>query len=117
MNKPLKLVCARRLSHGLVAVLIAGFSVWQLSRPQGISWLFWGVQCLPLLILIPGMVTQRPRTYIWLCFLMLVYFVKGVDGVISPSRAWIDYLFLGISILLFICAMFTARWMHQHQNA
>lgn len=117
MNKPLKLVFAQRLSHGLIAVLVASFSVWQLSRPQGISWLFWVVQCLPLLILIPGMVMQRSRTYIWLCFLMLVYFIKGVDGVISPSRAWIDYLFLVVSILLFISAMLTARWLDQHQNA
>lgn len=101
---------ARSITHGLLAFLIASFCVWQLSRPTGPSYFFWVVQLVPLLILIPGLRQRNPRTYIWLCFVLLAYFIKGVDGIVSPSRAWIDYVILSVSVVLFITAMVASRW-------
>ncbi len=101
---------ARTLTHLLLAFLIASFCVWQVSRPTGPSVFFWVVQLLPLVILIPGLRRGNPRTYIWLCFVLLAYFIKGVDGIVSPSRAWIDYVTLAVSVVLFITAMITSRW-------
>jgi uncharacterized membrane protein len=109
-----KLSIARITTWLLYGGLILGYSVWQLTRADGPSYFFWCVQVLPLLLVFPGMKIGNPRSYIWLCFLLLAYFIKGFDGVISPSRAWIDYLVLTISILLFISAMLTSRWRQQY---
>ncbi len=98
----------------LVAALVFCFSLWHLLfRPSGPSWLFWLVQCMPIALVVPGMWLRQPRAFIWLCFLMLMYFVKGVDGLVFPSRAWIDYVILIASIVIFCSAMLTARWLQQ----
>lgn len=109
-----KLVVARTISWLLYGGLIIAYSIWQLTRTGGPSYFFWAVQLLPLLLVLPGIKANYPRSYIWLCFLLLLYFVKGVDGVISPSRAWIDYLVLSVSVILFISSMLTSRWLQQH---
>ena len=110
-----KLLISRGFSLALYAALILAYCIWQiLFRPGGPSYFFWLIQLLPLLLVLPGIKANYPRSYIWLCFLLLMYFVKGVDGVISPSRAWIDYFVVGISILLFISAMLTSRWLQQY---
>ncbi len=105
-----KVRIARIVTHLLLAFLIASFCVWQVSRPTGPSVFFWVVQLLPLVILIPGLRQGNPRTYIWLCFVLLAYFIKGVDGIVSPSRAWIDYVTLTVSVVLFVTAMIASRW-------
>lgn len=101
---------ASRLTHIVYGALIACFCLWQLTRPDGPSVFFWLVQTLPLLIFLPGLLARHYRTYSWMCFVLLMYFVKGVDGVISPSVAWIDYVVLSASVVLFIAAMFTSRY-------
>lgn len=109
-----KLIVARAISWLLYGSLIFAYSVWQLTREGGPSYFFWVVQLVPLLLVLPGLKAGYPRSYIWLCLLLLLYFIKGVDGIISPSRAWIDYVVLSISVLLFISAMLTSRWLQQH---
>ena len=111
--KPIKLLIAQNFTLFLTGLLVLCFSVWQITRPGHSSILFWLVQCVPLLVVLPGMWLQKPRAYIWLCFLMLVYFIKGVDGMVFPSRAWVDYVILAGSISLFISAMMSARWLQQ----
>ncbi len=111
-----KLRIARTSTHGLYALLIAAFSGWQLTRPGGPLVTFWVIQLVPLLIVLPGMLKHRPRSYSWLCFILLPYFVKGVDGVAMPHRAWIDYLMVAVSVLLFITAMLTSRWLRMAIN-
>lgn len=117
MTKPTQLYVAQITSWALLGLLLVSFCIWQWVRPGGVSPLFWAVQCVPLLILLPGLKRDNSRSYIWLCFLMLAYFVKGVDGVVFPSRAWIDYLMLVVSVVLFISAMLAARWLHQYHLA
>ncbi len=101
---------------GLVT-LIFSFIVWQFTRPTGPSFFFLVMQLVPLFIVIPAVVRQRPRAYIWLCFIMLMYFVKGVDGMVSPSKAWIDYVVLTTSIILFISSMMSSRWLQSYFNS
>lgn len=109
-----KLTVARTLSWVLYIGLILAYSIWQLTRAGGPSYLFWAVQVLPLLLVLPGMKAGNPRSYIWLCFLLIAYFLKGFEGLILPSRAWIDYIVLSISVVLFISSMFTSRWLQQY---
>lgn len=106
-----RLVAARRCSFVCWGLLVFGLSVWQLTRPQGPAYFLWLVQLLPLLIFFPAMRRDNPRGYIGLCFVLLLYFVKAVEGVFSPARAWIDFWLLGGSVVLFISAMLTSRWL------
>lgn len=109
-----KLIVARTISWLLYALLIIAYSVWQLTRPGGPVFFFWVVQLLPLFLVLPGIKANHPRSYIWLCFLLLLYFIRGFDGVISPARAWIDYVVLSVSVLLFVSSMLTSRWLQQY---
>lgn len=108
-----KLTLGRALSWALYTGLILAYCIWQLTRAGGPSYLFWAIQVLPLLLVLPGMKAGSPRSYIWLCFLLIAYFLKGFEGVILPSRAWIDYIVLSVSVVLFISSMFTSRWLQQ----
>lgn len=111
-----RLQWARLITFSLYSLLLLCFCLWQLTRPTGPAYFFWVLQTVPLLIFIPGMRANNPRTYISLCFVLLLYFIRGVEGVVFPSRAWIDYAVLSISILLFISAMLTSRWAAMSQN-
>ncbi|WP_054113682.1 DUF2069 domain-containing protein [Marinagarivorans algicola] len=104
-----------RIGHRLTLVfyitLLALFSVHQWLRPEGISLLQWSVQCLPLLLFWFGLRVQRRRTYLWLCFVILLYFIKGVEGVMGLSPDLFDSILLTASTSLFIASMMTARWL------
>lgn len=103
------------LSKTVTLVLYAGmllsFFLWQGLRPQGWSWLLLVIQCIPLLIFIPGLRKNNPRAYIGLCFVLLLYFIKGVEGVFSPARTWFDASLIFFSVTLFISSMLTSRWL------
>lgn len=75
----------------------------------------WLVQCLPLLIFIPGLLQQGHRTYTWICFVILLYFIRSVVNTMSPFIRWHDVLELVLSIVIFITAMMTSRWLQYWQ--
>lgn len=117
MNLTSKAKGAKWLSIFLFSALLLTFCVWQLSREDGPSYFFWVVQTLPLLIFIPGLKANSPKAYIGLCFIVLMYFIKGVEGVFHPAKAWIDVSTLVLSVLLFISAMFASRWLQASQQS
>jgi uncharacterized membrane protein len=92
-------------------VLLVLFSVNQWLRPQGISLFQWSVQCLPLLMFWFGLRVKRRRTYLWLCFVLLLYFIKGVEGVMSLNAGLFDWVLLSGSVGLFVSCLATARWL------
>jgi uncharacterized membrane protein len=110
-TESLRLRVARRCSLVCWGMMLLGLSAWQLTRPTGPAYFLWMVQLLPLVIFIPALWRGNPRAYIGLCFVLLLYFIKAVEGVFSPARAWIDFWLLGGSVVLFISAMLTSRWL------
>lgn len=96
-----------------LAILIALLTLGHIVHPQGPSVVIWFLQCLPLLILIPGILRKNPRSYIWLCFVILVYFIALVERVMSPSRDWLNILQLFFVCSIFTASMFTSRWLQQ----
>jgi uncharacterized membrane protein len=76
-------------------------------------WSAWLLQVLPLLLLLPGMIMKYYRSYSWLCFLMLAYFTNFVVQAYAPNRDYYDWLGLGLTIVLFISAMFASRWLQR----
>ena len=104
-----KALIGHTLTLTFYSVLLALFSLNQWFRPEGISLLQWSVQCLPLLLFWFGLRVKRRRTYLWLCFVILLYFIKGVEGVMGLSPDLFDVVLLSASTLLFISSMMTAR--------
>lgn len=113
MTKSSLLALARTLTFVAYGLLLASFCVWQLIRPGGPRYFAWTVQLVPLLIFLPGLRRDNPRAHIGLCFVLLLYFIKAVEGMFSPARAWIDYALLILTVFLFIVSMLTSRWLQR----
>ncbi len=107
---PTKLRIAHLSANLSYATLILVLTLWAWSK-GGLFPLLWVIACVPLLILWPGMRKKRHRPYSWLCFVILFYFIKGVEGSLSSVASWMDFTILALSVIIFISAMFTSRWL------
>jgi len=95
--------------------LVLLFSATHMLHPHGPNWTILIAQTLPLLLLAPGMAQRYHRSFSWLCFLMLIYFIKAVDGAFAPQANWGDYLFVTLSVSTFVFAMLAARCLQRDQ--
>lgn len=126
-NKPLppldwlqpRLRLAHRLSLLLLAALAILLTVWNLAfadlhgaRP----WVIIGIELVPLLLIAPGMLLGSPRAHAWACFVMNLYFIKGVLALIDPARVWLGILETLFSVALFGSALMYTRWKYQHER-
>jgi len=68
-----------------------------------------GVKLIPLLIVLPGLLLNRLRAYIWLCFIVLFYFTQSVVEAFLSLGAQIDLVITLVSIGLFISAMWHVK--------
>ncbi len=75
-----------------------------------------GVQLLPLLIFLPGMLSGHVRTHAWLCFAINLYFIQGVLICFQPGRLNYGLFMSGFSVLYFIAALYFVRWSFQAQR-
>lgn len=97
----------------LYVSLVGLLCYWNLTRHNGILWSIWILQCLPLLLFLPGLVKPWYRSYSWFCFLLLLYFIAGTENSFKSTAGFTDYLFLALTVLLFIFSMMRSRWL-QH---
>lgn len=72
--------------------------------------IIWLAQSLPLILLIPGIVINYYRSYSWLCFVLLFYFVFAVERCFLSTASWEEYIFVTLTVILFISSMMTSRW-------
>ncbi len=104
---------SRQSTRLLLLALILSISLWTLwiaPPPTANPITIWLIQVLPLACFIPGIFRGNPRTHVWLCFIILVYFCGGVIYAMSPL-----YMAMGLSqslltAALFISAMMYVRW-------
>jgi len=90
-----------------VADLIHGFTIAKIV-----------MQTLPLLIFVPGLIARvQHRTYSWLCFVLLLYFTAFVVELGSPLRSWTDAVGLTFTVVMFVAAMLTSRYLQRWQYA
>ncbi len=94
--------------------LIGLFALNNLLASDG-SLRFFLVQTVPLIIFVPGMIKRHYKTFSWLCFATLLYFTAYVVEVGAPNSTLSDAIALALSVILFIAAMMTSRWL-QHGN-
>ncbi len=98
-------------------LLMAGalaIAVTRRDAPLGVYLFCFG----PLALFLPGLIRDHVRTYIWLCFVILLYFITVVLWLFNepadPVLAWAAML--GI-VVFFNAAMLYARWRSQELRA
>lgn len=113
------------LSHQLTVIFLIAifvlFAAWYLvllPPPKVSPWLIALFHIIPLALFLPGILKRKPRTYIWLCFFVLLYFCEGVlNAFLLPSlQGWLGLAETLLTTAIFITAMFAARWNHRLQN-
>jgi len=73
-------------------------------------WIVWLAYCLPLLIFLPGMLRDKLRSYIWLCFISLLYFTRLVVNLFAEPGSALAIAGMVAVVTLFIAAMMYVRW-------
>jgi uncharacterized membrane protein len=106
-----KLAWGRLVTHGSYILFLLSVSFLNFFPVNnGIE--LWLVKILPLLIFIPGIIKKKYRTYSWLCFAILPYFI-WITPLVMGRGSWGDWLLTLLIVILFISSMMTSRWMQQ----
>jgi len=111
----LKLKIARLASLFSYIALLLVIAINQGVQANG-SIKYWILQSVPLLIFVPGIFfpkyVQRPfRTYSWMCFVILIYFIHYADKLSTDPGSIVNWIAIFLTVLLFNSAMMTSRWM------
>jgi len=103
----------RRLALACYCVLLVVLSL-QIFGIEGLQLrargFFWVIAAGPLIVFLPGLLRGTWKTYLWLCFVLLAYFMVTVDVLFRPGAGATDWLQLALICVLFTSAMFFARW-------
>lgn len=91
--------------------LIISVENW-LNEPMSIA--RWFVQVIPLLAFLPGLINNKLRTYQWLCFVILLYFIIGILSIFTADKLISGIMLTFFSVLLFCSAIF---YIHFQQKA
>ncbi len=68
------------------------------------------LQVLPLLVFMPGVARDNLRSVIWLCFVLLGYFVLAVLAVFAQPEDGYAIVGIVVVVLLFMVATFYIRF-------
>jgi uncharacterized membrane protein len=93
------------LSYSIL-LLQQALDAWEHQAPGFI----WCLKLLPLLIFLPGMFRDNLRSYIWLCFVCLGYFLVLVQRIFAQPDNLLVISGLTAVVILFIAAMMYVRW-------
>lgn len=115
MQSPLdtKSIIARNITLAAYVLLILMMVITSLPSmlPEGASpWIALLVKLIPLLIIMPGLLLDQLRAFIWLCFIVLFYFTQSVVETFLSKGANIDYLITFLTVTQFLSAMFYIKW-------
>lgn len=90
----------------LVLLLQQTAEVWLGQAP----WIIWLAVLLPLLIFLPGMLQDSLRSFIWLCFVCLLYFMRLVVSLFENPADPLAITGMVAVVLLFCSSMMYVRW-------
>jgi uncharacterized membrane protein len=77
---------------------------------QGAPWIVWLFKLLPLLLFLPGMLQDNLRSFIWVCFVSLLYFIVLVQRLFLVPGDTLAVIGTVAVVCLFTAAMFYVRW-------
>ena len=114
-ERSLRTGVARRAALASLTLLILAqaLDAWVRGAPLGIYLL----RILPLAIFLPGLIRDRVRTYIWLCFVILLYFMTVVLRLFYDPADPVAWVAMASIVVFFNAAMLYARWRSQEQRA
>ncbi|MEM1111313.1 MAG: DUF2069 domain-containing protein [Pseudomonadota bacterium] len=99
-------------AYGLL-VLQQITDAWQMQAP----WIIWFGKLVPLLMFLPGMLRDRLRSFIWVCFISLMYFITLVERLFgAPGSPGLIVGMVAV-VVLFNAAMLYVRWRARELNA
>lgn len=93
------------LSWGAL-LLQQSYDSWVHSAPGFI----WALKLVPMVLFLPGMLRDNLRSYIWLCFVSLGYFLVLVQRAFAQPADISVWIGLAAVVLLFNAAMLYVRW-------
>ena len=76
---------------------------------RGVPWVIWCGKLLPLLLFLPGILKDRLRSFIWLCFISLLYFITLVERLFAVPGSLLSQAGMVAVVVLFITAMLYVR--------
>lgn len=76
---------------------------------RGVPWVIWCGKLLPLLLFVPGMLQDRLRSFIWLCFMTLLYFIALVERLFALPGSPLALAGMVSVVVLFVSAMLYVR--------
>ncbi|MEY3668299.1 MAG: hypothetical protein RL572_1839 [Pseudomonadota bacterium] len=96
-------------SYGSLLAVFVLYSLWQIiNGGNAVAVLvLLIIKTLPLVIFIPGLRVRRLRTYAWLSFVSLLYFIQSVQTAFTQ-----DARLYGIVCTLIIATLFCALVVH-----
>jgi len=80
------------------------------SAITGAPLLIWLARLLPLLLFVPGMLRDRLRSFIWLSFVCLLYFISGVEKLFADPRDGLAVYGMVSVVGLFLSSALYVRW-------
>lgn len=76
---------------------------------RSVPWVIWCGKLLPLLLFVPGMLKDRLRSFIWLCFISLLYFISLVERLFALPGSLLAQTGMVAVVVLFVAAMLYVR--------
>ena len=106
----------RWATFGLLGLMFLVMFYWSIHRTTGFSWPILLIQCLPLALILPSLIQGHYRSYSWLCFILLMYFIFAVMNALQSKAQITDLVYVALVVLLFTVAMMTSRWQQYIQK-
>jgi len=103
------------LFFGLIALLLVN-NLWFANLHGARVGVILAIELIPLLLLLPGMLLGSARAHAWTCFVVNIYFIKGVLAAFDPARAVFGWVEVLVSLGLFVSALLYVRWKFQHER-
>jgi uncharacterized membrane protein len=115
IERSLRSGVARRAALASLAMLILAqaLDAWVRGAPLGIYLL----RILPLAVFLPGLIRDQARTYIWLCFVILLYFLTVVLRLFYNPADPVAWVAMASIVVFFNAGMLYARWRSQELRA
>jgi uncharacterized membrane protein len=76
----------------------------------------WLLQTVPLLIFLPGLRRGNARSYAWLSFVILLYFIHGVLLAFDAQRRVLGFIEVLLCVALFVYLILFIRAYRTHFN-
>jgi len=80
------------------------------------SLVIWIIQVTPLLIFARGLHYANLRTYGWVSFAILLYFMHGVLIAFEPGRLWLGLVEATLCTVIFVLLILFIRQYRSHYN-